>query len=161
LQGDAEAHGAMIAFRSPVDRGAVRDDGVEIEVGGAAGLRVVARSVVNSAGLHAQRLAASIAGFPLAHVPPTYYAKGNYYALTGRSPFSRLVYPMPNAAGLGVHITIDLAGQARFGPDVEWIERLDYDVDPRRADRFYAAIREYWPGLKDGQLAPSYAGIRP
>jgi L-2-hydroxyglutarate oxidase LhgO len=94
-------------------------------------------------------------------VPPTYYAKGNYYSLIGRSPFSRLVYPMPNEAGLGVHITIDLGGQARFGPDVEWIERIDYDVDPRRADGFYAAIRDYWPGLRDGQLAPGYAGIRP
>jgi L-2-hydroxyglutarate oxidase LhgO len=94
-------------------------------------------------------------------VPPTYYAKGNYYSLSGRSPFSRLVYPMPNDAGLGVHITLDLAGQARFGPDVEWIDRIDYDVDPRRAAGFYAAIREYWPGLKDGSLAPGYAGVRP
>ncbi len=161
LQGDAEARGAMIAFKSPVERGVVRDDGIEIEVGGAAPLRVLARSVVNCAGLHAQRLAASIAGFPAEHVPPTYYAKGNYYSLTGRPPVARLVYPMPNEAGLGVHITIDLAGQARFGPDVEWIDRLDYDVDPRRAERFYAAIREYWPGLQDGQLAPAYAGIRP
>jgi L-2-hydroxyglutarate oxidase LhgO len=94
-------------------------------------------------------------------VPPTYYAKGNYYSLTGRAPFSRLVYPMPNEAGLGVHNTIDLGGQARFGPDVEWIERIDYDVDPRRATSFYAAIRDYWPALADGQLAPGYAGIRP
>jgi L-2-hydroxyglutarate oxidase LhgO len=94
-------------------------------------------------------------------VPPCHYAKGNYYSLSGRAPFSRLVYPMPNQAGLGVHITIDLAGQARFGPDVEWIDRIDYGVDPRRADRFYAAIREYWPGLADGRLEPGYAGIRP
>lgn len=161
LQGDAEARGAMIAFKSPVERGAVHDGGIEIEVGGSAALRVLARSVVNCAGLHAQRLASSIAGFPAALVPPTYYAKGNYYSLAGTSPFSRLVYPMPNEVGLGVHITIDLAGQARFGPDVEWTDHLDYDVDPRRAERFYAAIREYWPGLKDGQLSPGYAGIRP
>jgi L-2-hydroxyglutarate oxidase LhgO len=151
----------MTAFRSPVTGGAVRDDGIALEVGGATPTTVIARSVVNCGGLHAQKLAAALAGFPPAHVPPTYYAKGNYYSLSGRSPFSRLVYPMPNEAGLGVHITIDLAGQARFGPDVEWIDRIDYDVDPRRAAGFYAAIREYWPGLKDGSLAPGYAGIRP
>jgi L-2-hydroxyglutarate oxidase LhgO len=161
LQGDAEARGAMIAFRSPVTGGAVREGGVELEVGGASPSAVVARTVVNCAGLRAQKLAAALAGFPPAHVPPTYYAKGNYYSLSGRSPFSRLVYPMPNDAGLGVHITLDLAGQARFGPDVEWIDRIDYDVDPRRAAGFYAAIREYWPGLKDGSLAPGYAGVRP
>jgi L-2-hydroxyglutarate oxidase LhgO len=161
LQGDAEARGAMIAFRSPVTGGAVRGDGIELDVGGAMPMRVLARSVVNCAGLHAQKFAAALTGFPPAHVPPTYYAKGNYYSLIGKSPFSRLVYPMPNEAGLGVHITIDLGGQARFGPDVEWIARIDYDVDPRRADNFYGAIREYWPGLKDGQLAPGYSGIRP
>ncbi len=161
LQGDAEASGAALAFRSPLERGRVRDDGIALEVGGAEPMQVLARTVVNSAGLHAPRVAASIHGFPPAHVPPTYYAKGNYYSLVGRSPFARLVYPMPNEAGLGVHITIDLGGQARFGPDVEWIDRIDYDVDPRRADGFYAAIREYWPGLQDGRLAPGYAGIRP
>src|SRR5678816_760505 len=90
-----------------------------------------------------------------------YYAKGNYYSLAGRPPFSRLVYPVPEPGGLGVHVTLDLAGQARFGPDVEWVERIEYDVDPRRADQFYAAIRRYWPGLPDGALAPGYAGIRP
>jgi L-2-hydroxyglutarate oxidase LhgO len=152
LQGDAESHGAMVAFRSPVTGGAV---------GGDEPLRVLARTVVNSGGLHAQAVAASLEGFPRSHVPPTYYAKGNYYSLLGKSPFSRLVYPMPNDAGLGVHITIDLGGQARFGPDVEWIDRIGYDVDPRRADSFYAAIREYWPGLQDGRLAPGYSGIRP
>src|SRR5499427_4753258 len=161
LQGDAEAHGAAIAFRSPVTRGAVHENGIELEVGGAEPTRIRARTVVNAAGLHAQNVASTIAGFPAAHVPPTYYAKGNYYSLIGRAPFSRLVYPTPNEAGLGVHITLDLAGQARFGPDVEWIDRIDYDVDPRRAESFYGAIREYWPGLKDGQLAPDYAGIRP
>jgi L-2-hydroxyglutarate oxidase LhgO len=161
LQGDAEAHGAAIAFKSPLERGRVGEKGILLEVGGVEPVRVLARTVVNSAGLHAPRVAASIAGFPPAQVPPTYYAKGNYYSLVGRAPFSRLIYPMPNEAGLGVHITIDLGGQARFGPDVEWIDRIDYDVDPRRADSFYAAIRDYWPGLRDGQLAPGYAGIRP
>jgi L-2-hydroxyglutarate oxidase LhgO len=161
LQGDAEACGAALAFKSPLERGRVRENGIMLEVGGADPMQILAGTVVNSAGLHAPRVAASIQGFPPAHVPPTYYAKGNYYSLVGRSPFSRLVYPMPNEGGLGVHITIDLGGQARFGPDVEWIEQIDYDVDPRRADSFYAAIRDYWPGLKDGQLAPGYAGIRP
>jgi len=161
LQGDAETHGAAIAFKSPLERGRIRDNGIMLEVGGVEPMQVLARTVVNSAGLHAPRVAASIQGFPPVQVPPAYYAKGNYYSLIGRAPFSRLVYPMPNEAGLGVHITIDLGGQARFGPDVEWIDRIDYDVDPRRADGFYAAIRDYWPGLADGQLAPGYAGIRP
>jgi L-2-hydroxyglutarate oxidase LhgO len=151
----------MIAFKTPLERGRVREHGIMLETGGAEPMQVLARTVVNAAGLHAQRVAASISGLAHAFVPPTYYAKGNYYSLIGRSPFSRLVYPMPNEAGLGVHITIDLGGQARFGPDVEWIGRIDYDVDPRRADGFYAAIRDYWPGLRDGQLAPGYAGIRP
>ena len=161
LRGDAESGDAMVAFKSPVSRGSVRSDGIVLEVGGTEPMTVLARSVVNSAGLHAPHFAASLAGFPAAHVPPCNYAKGNYYSLSGRAPFSRLVYPMPNQAGLGVHITIDMAGQARFGPDVEWIDRIDYSVDPRRADRFYAAIREYWPGLADGRLEPGYAGIRP
>ena len=161
LQGDAEAQGAAIAYKSPLERGRVRDNGIMLEVGGVEPMQVLARTVVNSAGLHAPCVAASIQGFPPVQVPPAYYAKGNYYSLIGRAPFSRLVYPMPNEAGLGVHITIDLGGQARFGPDVEWIDRIDYDVDPRRADSFYAAIRDYWPGLADGQLAPGYAGIRP
>jgi len=161
LLGDAESHGAMVAFKSPVGRGTVRGDGIVLEVGGTEPMTILARTVVNSSGLHAPHFAASLAGFPAAHVPRCFYAKGNYYSLSGRAPFSRLVYPMPNQAGLGVHITIDMAGQARFGPDVEWIDRIDYGVDPRRADGFYAAIREYWPGLADGRLEPGYAGIRP
>ena len=161
LRADAESRRAVFVFRSPVARGAVRSDGIVLEVGGADPTTVLARTVVNSGGLHAPRVAAGLAGFPAANVPPCLYAKGNYYSLTGRAPFSRLVYPMPNQAGLGVHITMDLAGQARFGPDVEWIDHIEYSVDPRRADRFYAAIREYWPGLADGRLAPDYAGIRP
>jgi L-2-hydroxyglutarate oxidase LhgO len=161
LQAEAEARGAVLVFRSPVGHGSLRDDGIALDVGGADPMTVLARKVVNCGGIHAPRVAASLAGFPAAHVPRCLYAKGNYYSLSGRAPFSRLVYPMPNQAGLGVHITIDLAGQARFGPDVEWIDRIDYSVDPRRADRFYAAIREYWPGLADGRLEPGYAGIRP
>jgi L-2-hydroxyglutarate oxidase LhgO len=119
------------------------------------------RLVVNSTGLHAPALAAEIAGMPRDKLPRAYFAKGNYFSLTGRSPFSRLIYPVPVPGGLGVHITVDLGGQARFGPDVEWIESIDYTVDPRRADKFYAAVRRYWPDLKDGAIQPGYAGIRP
>jgi L-2-hydroxyglutarate oxidase LhgO len=124
-------------------------------------MRLLARTVVNSAGLYAQDVARSIEGFPADRIPPSYYCKGNYFSLSGRSPFSRLVYPAPESAGLGVHLTLDLAGQARFGPDVEWIERIDYDVDPERSRVFYQAIRRYWPKLRDGSLQPAYCGIRP
>ncbi len=160
-QGEAEDHGAMLALRSPVRGGEIQADGIALDVGGAEPMRILARTVVNSAGLMAQRVAGSLNGFPKDRIPPCHYAKGSYYSLSGRSPFSRLIYPVPEAAGLGVHLTLDLAGQARFGPDVEWIAKIDYDVDLRRADGFYRAIRDYWPGIKDGQLAPGYAGIRP
>jgi L-2-hydroxyglutarate oxidase LhgO len=161
LRGDAEDHGAAIAFRSPLLAGRVRESGIELEVGGAEPMRLSARTVVNSAGLFAQDVARSIEGFPAECIPPSYYCKGNYFSLSGRSPFARLVYPAPESAGLGVHLTLDLAGQARFGPDVEWIERIDYDVDPERGRVFYEAIRRYWPELRDGSLQPAYCGIRP
>lgn len=162
LLGDAEAHGAMLAFVSPLARARVQTGGrIELEVGGAEPMLLSARTVVNAAGLTAPSVARRIEGYPAEKSPPEFYAKGNYYSLTGRSPFSRLVYPVPEPGGLGVHVTIDLGGQARFGPDVEWIDRIDYDVDPRRAEKFYAAIRRYWPQLPDGALAPGYAGIRP
>ena len=161
LRGDAESHAAAIAFRSPLVAGRVRESGVELEVGGAEPMRLSARTVVNSAGLYAQGVARSIRGFPADRIPPSYYCKGNYFSLSGRSPFARLVYPAPESAGLGVHLTLDLAGQARFGPDVEWVERIDYDVDPQRSRVFYDAIRRYWPELRDGSLQPAYCGIRP
>jgi L-2-hydroxyglutarate oxidase LhgO len=161
LQGDAENAGAVPVFFSPVLGGRVTKDGVEIEVGGADPTRLRCRLLVNAAGLHAPDLAGRIEGMPAALVPTTYYAKGNYFTLSGRSPFSRLIYPVPVPGGLGVHLTIDLGNQARFGPDVEWVETLDYTVNPTRADSFYAAVRKYWPGLKDGALQPGYAGIRP
>lgn len=161
FQGEAEDHGAVLALRSPATGGEITATGIALEVGGAEPTRICARTVVNSAGLTAQRIAAAVRGFPQEKVPPCHYAKGNYYSLSGRSPFTRLIYPVPESAGLGVHLTLDLAGQARFGPDVEWVAEIDYDVDLRRADGFYLAIRDYWPGLKDGQLAPGYSGIRP
>ena len=160
LQGDAEDRGMAIAFGTPVTGGTVREDGIELVTGGAAPTTLVAGLVVNSAGLHATRVASSIAGVPAASVPPMYYAKGNYFGLTGRNPFRRLVYPVPEPGGLGVHVTLDMGGRCRFGPDVEWIDTLDYAVDPARAAPFYAAVRRYWPGLPDGALAPDYAGIR-
>jgi len=161
LQGDAEAQGAMFAFLSPLQRGRVTNDGIELEVGGAEPMKLRCRLLVNSAGLYAPDLARKIAGMPSDRIPPAYYAKGNYFTLAGRSPFSRLIYPVPVPGGLGVHITVDLGGQAKFGPDVEWIPDIDYSVDPHRADKFYAAVRKYWPALKDGALQPGYAGIRP
>ncbi len=157
--GDAERAGAMLALKSPLTKGVVRADGIELHVAGAE--PIVATQVVNSAGLRAPSLARRIKGYPAELAPPELYAKGNYYTLSGGSPFSRLVYPVPEPGGLGVHVTLDLGGRARFGPDVEWIDRIDYTVDPRRAERFYAAIRRYWPGLPDGALGPDYAGIRP
>ncbi|MDE2582490.1 MAG: NAD(P)/FAD-dependent oxidoreductase [Rhodospirillales bacterium] len=161
LQGEAEAAGAMVVFLSPVAAARAGADGIALEVGGAEPTTLRCRLLVNAAGLHAPALARRIAGMPAARVPTAYYAKGNYFTLAGRSPFSRLIYPVPVPGGLGVHLTIDLGGQARFGPDVEWVETLDYAVDPRRSDGFYAAVRRYWPDLPDGALQPGYAGIRP
>jgi L-2-hydroxyglutarate oxidase LhgO len=159
--GDAEDHGAMLALNAPVDRGMAREDGIELIVGGPAPMRLLCRTVVNSAGLDAPVIAGRIEGVRQEAIPKRYFAKGSYYALQGRNPFQRLIYPVPVPGGLGVHLTIDLAGQARFGPDVEWVKELNYDVDPRRADSFYAAVRRYWPALKDGALVPAYSGIRP
>jgi L-2-hydroxyglutarate oxidase LhgO len=161
LQGDAENAGAVPVFYSPVLAGRVAGRGIEIDVGGIDPMTLRCRLLINSAGLHAPGLAGRIAGMPPDRVPTAYYAKGNYFTLSGRSPFSRLIYPVPVPGGLGVHLTVDLGGQARFGPDVEWIDSINYTVDPSRSDSFYAAVRRYWPGLKDGALQPGYAGIRP
>ncbi len=159
LQGEAEAAGAAIAFETPVVRGEPAGGGVTIETGGAAPMRLHCGLVVNCAGLDAPALSGRIAG--VQRVPTPYLAKGSYFTLSGRSPFRHLIYPMPEPGGLGVHLTIDMAGQARFGPDVEWVSERHYAVDPRRAEKFYAAIRSYWPALADGALAPAYSGIRP
>jgi L-2-hydroxyglutarate oxidase LhgO len=161
LWGDAAAHGAAIAFATPVVSGQVEREGLTIDTGGGEAMRLTAANVINAAGLGAQAVARTIQGVPLETIPPLHLAKGTYFSLSVRSPFSRLVYPMPREGGLGVHLTLDLAGQARFGPDVEWVDAIDYDVDPRRSESFYAAIRTYWPGLPDGALQPAYAGIRP
>ncbi len=161
LQGDAGHAGASFVFHSPVAAARAGRDGIEIDVGGAEPMTLRCDLLVNAAGLHAPALARRIDGMPQDRVPPAYFAKGNYFTLAGRSPFGRLIYPVPVPGGLGVHLTIDLGGRARFGPDVEWVDALDYRVDPQRADSFYAAVRRYWPALKDGALQPGYAGIRP
>ncbi len=161
LQGDAENAGAAMVFLSPVEAARARPSGIEIDVGGADPVTLRCRLLVNSAGLHAPALAGRIVGMPRDRVPTAYFAKGNYFTLSGRSPFSRLIYPVPVPGGLGVHLTIDLGGQARFGPDVEWIEAIEYGVDPARSESFYAAVRRYWPGLRDDALQPGYSGIRP
>ncbi|OGA07319.1 MAG: FAD-dependent oxidoreductase [Betaproteobacteria bacterium RIFCSPHIGHO2_12_FULL_69_13] len=157
--GDAEARGAVLALRSRLERALARAGGFELRVAGAEPIEC--RILVNSAGLRSPGVARAIDGYPVAMAPRELYAKGNYYTLAGRAPFSRLVYPVPEPGGLGVHVTLDLAGRVRFGPDVEWVDAIDYQVDPRRAERFYGAIRRYWPALPDGALAPAYAGIRP
>ena len=160
LQGDLENAGGFVVLNTALAKAEcapeaiilVAEDGTELQ----------ATYVVNAAGAHAQGLARRFAGLAPAHVPPTHYCKGNYFTLSQRAPFSRLIYPVPEAAGLGVHLTLDLSGQARFGPDVEWVSSPDdLVVDASRSKAFYAEVRKYWPGLADGALVPDYAGIRP
>ena len=159
--GDLEGRGGALALASPVLCGRVTSRGIELEVGGAEPMALECRSVVNSAGFHAQAVARTIAGIPPASIPPTYYAIGHYYTLSGKSPFTRLVYPVARQDWLGVHVTIDLGGQVKFGPDFAWIDRIDYRFDSSREQAFYAAIRRYYPALEDGALQPGYTGIRP
>jgi L-2-hydroxyglutarate oxidase LhgO len=162
LLGDAQAAGAMLALQSPVLRATVATDGIQLDVGGDSAMTLLAGAVVNSAGHGAPVLAAATQGLEATHVPPRYFAKGNYFTLSGRSPFSRLVYPAPGESShLGVHLTLDLGGQAKFGPSFHWVDGLDYRVDEHEADHFYDEVRRYWPGLQDGALQPGYVGIRP
>jgi L-2-hydroxyglutarate oxidase LhgO len=161
LRGDLEEAGGRVIVRAPVLRGAIEDHGIALEVGGAEPVRARCRAVVNSAGLSAPAVARTLDGLPPASIPGQYFAKGHYFLLRGRSPFSRLIYPLPVAGGLGVHVTLDLAGNARFGPDVTWVDAMDYAFDESRAALFYPAIRRYFPGLADGALEPGMTGIRP
>jgi len=157
LLGDAEGAGAMLALNAPVTAlSRAADGGFHIETGGADGMTIHARELVNAAGHHGPEL-----GGALHDVPQTWMAKGSYFKLDGRSPFSSLIYPAPVVGGLGVHLTLDQGGQARFGPDVEWVEALDYRVEAHRGDGFYEAVRRYWPELPDNSLYPDYSGIRP
>jgi L-2-hydroxyglutarate oxidase LhgO len=161
LQGDLEDHGGMIAFGTRIERLSPTAHGWEVHFGGTEPGSLIVDAVVNSAGLGARAVAQAIEGYPPTRVPRLVMAKGNYFGYTRRPVFSHLIYPAPVDGGLGIHVTLDLAGRMRFGPDVEWIETEHYEVDPRRAESFYARIRTYWPGLQDGTLVPDYAGIRP
>jgi L-2-hydroxyglutarate oxidase LhgO len=161
LQGDLEDHGGAIAFGTRVEHLTPTAAGWQVRFGGTEPGVLTVDAVVNSAGLSAPALAQATEGYPAAHVPRLVLAKGNYFGYAGRPVFSRLIYPAPVDGGLGIHVTLDLAGRMRFGPDVEWIETEQYAVDPARAAGFYARIRSYWPDLPDGTLVPDYAGIRP
>ncbi len=160
LQGDLEGTGGLIVLNTPLAHVEIKQYAINIIAND--GTRLQAKTVVNAAGLNAVALARRFAGLDPTSIPHAYFAKGNYFTLAGRSPFNRLIYPVPEAAGLGVHLTIDLGGQAKFGPDVQWVDSMeDLVVDPARGDAFYSEVRKYWPALKDGSLNPGYAGIRP
>ena len=161
LLGDLEFHGGVLALNTPVSHVRSSGDGFEVFTGGSEPSSVRSRFVVNSAGLSAPQLAQNIEGLQKRFIPQAYLAKGNYFSLNCKAPFSRLVYPVPEPGGLGVHFTLDLAGRGRFGPDVEWVDSVDYSLDAGRGNHFYASIRRYWPDLQDGALAPAYSGIRP
>ncbi|MEM9938838.1 MAG: NAD(P)/FAD-dependent oxidoreductase [Pseudomonadota bacterium] len=166
LQGDLEDAGGMIAFGSPVEDGTCKPDGVELVTGGEAASIIEARTVINTAGHRAIDVAARISGPHSADLPTPRFVKGSYFSISGKTPFSRLIYPMPGQASLGLHLTVDLAGRGKLGPDAEWLPEgavapFEYQVDPGRADLFYTSARRYWPGLPDGALAPDYAGVRP
>ena|SRR5690242_12954957 len=161
LRGDLEDQGGAIALRTPVERLTPKPSGWEVRFGGGDAGAVLVDAVVNSAGHGAQALARATDGYDPQRIPRLVLAKGNYFAFTGRPVFSRLIYPAPVEGGLGIHVTLDLAGRMRFGPDVEWIDELSYEVDPKRAATFYVGIRRYWPELPDDSLMPDYCGIRP
>jgi L-2-hydroxyglutarate oxidase LhgO len=162
LLGDAQQHGAVLAVQSPLQAWRWTPQGMELTVGGGTATRLRARQVVNAAGLQACQLAAQLEGLARSQVPTPHYAQGAYFSLRGRSPFSRLIYPVPGNSGhLGVHLTLDLGGQARFGPSLRWVDRVDYRVDPADGAHFDQAVRRYWPALPDHALQPDYAGVRP
>lgn len=169
LLGGFEDAGGMIAYQSPLISakpiGSKAQDGFELEIGGADGMKIHTQLLINCAGMSAPAIAQKITGLSQEQIPKAYFAKGNYFSLSGKSPFKHLIYPIPEPGGLGVHLTLDMGGQAKFGPDVEWLEideenQIDYTVNPKRGDGFYAAVRKYWPGLKDNALQPDYSGVR-
>ncbi len=161
LRRDAEQAGAVVVLASPVLDGRVSKNGVQLAVGGAEPAELHCKNLVNAAGLFAQQVAQSLQGMPEHLIPDSYFAKGHYFTMTGKVPFRHLVYPVPEPGGLGVHVTLDMAGAARFGPDVSWIRHVDYSFDESRAEAFYRAIRTYYPALVPGTLNPGYTGIRP
>jgi L-2-hydroxyglutarate oxidase LhgO len=161
LEGDFEDRGGMIAFNTPVEGLRPSINGWEVRFGGAEAGTMTVDAVINSAGLGAQKIARMTEGYPAARVPRLVLAKGNYFGFAGKPAFSHLIYPAPVEGGLGTHVTLDMAGRMRFGPDVEWIEEESYTVDPKRAESFYASVRTYFPALPDDSLVPDYCGIRP
>ncbi|MDH5189009.1 MAG: NAD(P)/FAD-dependent oxidoreductase [Rhodospirillaceae bacterium] len=161
LQGDIENAGGMIAFKSPVNGGRIENDAVVLSVGGDQPMDISCALVINAAGHGAWDIAKSIDGIDKKTIPPHHLAKGSYFLLQGKAPFSHLIYPLPGSASLGIHYTLDLGGQGRFGPDVEWVQNMNYDVEQKRADSFYSSIKNYWPEIPDGSLVPGYSGIRP
>ena len=169
LLGGFEDAGGMVAYQSPLISakpiGNNAEGGYELEIGGADGMQIQTKLLINCAGMSAPAVAQKIEGLAKDQIPKAYFAKGNYFSLSGKSPFTHLIYPIPEPGGLGVHLTLDMGGQAKFGPDVEWLdineeEQIDYTVDPKRGDGFYEAVRRYWPALKDGSLQPDYSGVR-
>ena len=169
LLGGFEDAGGMIAYQSPLISakpiGSKAQGGFELEIGGADGMKIQTKLLINCAGMSAPAIARKVQSLSEEQIPKAYFAKGNYFSLSGKSPFSHLIYPIPEPGGLGVHLTLDMGGQAKFGPDVEWLEideenQIDYTVNPKRGDGFYAAVRKYWPGLKDNALQPDYSGVR-
>ena len=169
LLGGFEDAGGMIAYQSPLISakpiGSKAQDGFELEIGGSDAMKIQTKLLINCAGMSAPAIAKKIEGLAQEQIPKAYFAKGNYFSLSGKSPFNHLIYPIPEPGGLGVHLTLDMGGQAKFGPDVEWLDidqedQIDYTVDPKRGDGFYEAVRRYWPGLKDGSLQPDYSGVR-
>lgn len=161
LEGDAERQGAVVAVATELIGASMRGDGLRVSTGGADPMTLDCDWLVNCAGLGAQTVAGRVEGLDADTIPPLYPAKGNYFQLRGACPFRRLIYPMPDAAWLGVHVGLDLAGRCKFGPDLHWVDELDYDVDDGEIEAFYASIRRYWPELPDGSLEPDYTGIRP
>ena len=169
LLGGFEDAGGMIAYHSPLISakpvGHVAEGGFELDIGGPDGMKLQTKLLINCAGMSAPAVAQKIEGIEKDQIPKAYFAKGNYFSLSGKSPFTHLIYPIPEPGGLGVHLTLDMAGQAKFGPDVEWLdieseEQIDYTVDAKRGEGFYAAVRKYWPDLKDNALQPDYSGVR-
>jgi L-2-hydroxyglutarate oxidase LhgO len=161
FQADLEAHRGIVVCNSSVVGGQLEDAGIVLEIDGASRLTVHARTVVNCAGLESQAVSAKLKSVPPQSIPMRYLAKGHYFSLTGRAPFGRLIYPIASSAGLGTHVTLDLGGNARFGPDVQWVDQVDYSFDEARKGDFVSAIRRYYPDLDEGRLQPSYTGIRP
>jgi L-2-hydroxyglutarate oxidase LhgO len=160
-QGDLEAASGILALNAPANGVQVTASGFRIDIGGGDPMLLNTKLLVNSTGLHMVETLKNIGGFPAEHIPTLRYAKGNYFSLSGRSPFSHLIYPIPEKAGLGIHATLDLAGQVRFGPDVEWVDQPDYRVSAERLDTFYEAISTYFPSIDRSRLSADYAGVRP